>query len=534
MHLSWGHPRRALPVILALWSPDFPHAALFSICPRLSDPVALSIVQQQTGIVKYQPIAKEREFVYNDIRNGSGQSAEMRLDMGSAFAEFFTSLRDKRILVLGLGVSNRPLVRLLLDFGCRVTGCDRTPREKLDAEILELEKLGCRLSVGGGYLDGLTADIVFRTPGMHPDHPALQDLRRHGAEVTSEMEVFFEVCPCRILAVTGSDGKTTTTTLISEMLKASGKQVWLGGNIGTPLLSFVPQMQPADIAVVELSSFQLMDMRRSPHVALITNLSPNHLDVHKDMAEYVAAKETVFRYQKETDTLIVNADNALTRDYIGPGRTLRFSRQGPVNGAWVENGVLYCRGEAVLRCDEILLPGQHNVENYLAAILAVEGFADREAVRKVAKTFGGVPHREELVRVKDGVRYYNDSIASSPSRTIAGLQIFTEKVILIAGGYDKHISYETLGPEICRHVKRLYLNGATAPQIRKAVEQAAEYEPGKPEIIDCGDFTAAVQAAAKSAQPGDVVLMSPASAAFDQFKNFEVRGNYFKKLVMEL
>ena len=451
----------------------------------------------------------------------------------NAFEAYFTSLRGKKVAVLGLGVSNRPLVRLLLEFGCTVTGCDRTDREKLDAEVLELEEAGCALRVGEGYLDGLEADVVFRTPGMHPGNPALEALRAKGGQVTSEMEVFFAVCPCRILAVTGSDGKTTTTTLISEMLKAEGKTVWLGGNIGTPLLPLVRQMQPSDFAVVELSSFQLMDMTHSPSVAVVTNLAPNHLDVHKDMEEYVEAKKNIFRFQTAGDKLVLNADNAITDAFTGNGSTCRFSRQGSAHVCLQRDTI--CRGgEAVLDIRDILLPGVHNIENYMAAIAAVEGIVSDDTVRRVAKTFGGVEHRIELVRIKDGVRFYNDSIASSPSRTIAGLRSFDEKVILIAGGYDKHIPYDVLGPEICAHVKKLFLGGATGPQIRAAVEDSAGYVPGCPEIVDCGDFESAVRGAAAAAEVGDVVLMSPASAAFDQFKNFMVRGNFFKKLVMEL
>ena len=439
-------------------------------------------------------------------------------------------LKGKKIAVLGLGVSNRPLVRLLLEAGCDVVGCDRTPREKLDGEVLELEKLGCKLRLGEGYLDGVAADVVFRTPGMHPDQPGIRALRENGAFVTSEMELFFEVCPCKILAVTGSDGKTTTTSLIAAMLRAEGKKVWLGGNIGTPLLPLAGEMTADDIAVVELSSFQLMDMRRSPQVAVITNLAPNHLDVHKDMAEYIWAKENIFRFQGADDTLVLNADNAITDGLVGPGRTLKFSRKGPTNGVFEENGVIYRGQTPVLESRDILIPGVHNIENYMAAILAVEGLVSDETVRQVAKTFGGVEHRIELVRVKDGVRFYNDSIASSPSRTIAGLRSFRKKVILIAGGYDKQIPFDVLGPEICSHVKRLYLNGATAAKIRAVVENLE----GAPEIIDCGDFETAVRAAAAGAKEGDVVLMSPACAAFDQFKNFAVRGNFFKKLIMEL
>ena len=453
--------------------------------------------------------------------------------MHSKFEEYFSSLKDKKIAVLGLGVSNRPLVRLLLEYGCDVTGCDKTTREKLDAEVLELEKLGCKLCVGEGYLDGVEADVLFRTPGMHPCNPAIEALRSRGAEVTSEMEVFFEVCPCTILAVTGSDGKTTTTTLISEMLKAAGKTVWLGGNIGTPLLPLVRQMKETDYAVVELSSFQLMDMKRSPARAVITNLAPNHLDIHKDMAEYVGAKTNIFRHQDEQGLLILNADNAITASFRGNGTTRFFSRQKEAD-VCVKDGVICRHGVKVLPTADILIPGVHNVENYMAAIAMVEGLVDDDTIRQVAKTFGGVEHRIELVRVKDGIKFYNDSIASSPSRTIAGLRSFPEKVILIAGGYDKHIPYDVLGPEICSHVKKLFLGGATGEKIRQAVISCPEYDPKSLEIVECGAFEPAVRAAAAAAKEGDVVLMSPASAAFDQFKNFMVRGEFYKKLVKEL
>lgn len=450
----------------------------------------------------------------------------------NGFERYFNSLQGKKIAVLGLGVSNRPLVRLLLEFGCDVTGCDKTPREKLDEEVLLLEREGCRLRVGEGYLDGVEADVVFRTPGMHPGNPAIEALRRRGAEITSEMEVFFELAPCFIVAVTGSDGKTTTTTLIAEMLKAEGKTVWLGGNIGTPLLPLCRQMKPDDYAVVELSSFQLMDMKRSPQRAVVTNLAPNHLDVHRDMEEYVQAKKNIFRFQNPGDLLVLNADNAITASFTGRGETHFFSRKDRTNCVWEENGVIYRRGEKVLASEEILIPGTHNVENYMAAIAAVDGLVRDETIRQVARNFGGVEHRIELVRVKDGVKFYNDSIASSPSRTIAGLRSFTQKVILIAGGYDKHIPYDVLGPEICAHVSKLFLCGATAGKIRSAVEQAEGTE--KPEITDCGDFENAVRTAAAAAKGGDIVLMSPASASFDQFKNFMVRGECFKRIVKEL
>lgn len=447
------------------------------------------------------------------------------------FERYFEALRGKQVAVLGLGVSNRPLVRLLLEFGCQVTGCDKTPREKLDEEVLLLEQEGCRLQVGEGYLEDVEADVVFRTPGMHPGNPAIEALRRRGAEITSEMEVFFEVAPCHLIAVTGSDGKTTTTTLIAEMLKAEGKTVWLGGNIGTPLLPLCREMKQDDYAVVELSSFQLMDMKRSPQRAVVTNLAPNHLDVHKDMEEYVQAKKNIFRFQRPGDLLVLNGDNEITASFAGAGQTHFFSRKGRTNCVWEENGAIYRRGEKILETADILIPGTHNVENYMAAIAAVDGLVSDDTIRQVARNFGGVEHRIELVRIKDGVKFYNDSIASSPSRTIAGLRSFTQKVILIAGGYDKHIPYDVLGPEICTHVRKLFLCGATAGKIRAAVEQTGMEQP---EITDCGDFESAVRTAAAAARAGDIVLMSPASASFDQFKNFMVRGECFKKIVKEL
>ena len=453
--------------------------------------------------------------------------------MNSSFDIYFQNLVGKRIVVLGLGVSNRPLVRLLLSYGCDVTGCDRTPRERLDQQVLDLEEAGCKLRVGDDYLSNLDADVVFRTPGMHPGNPALEELRQSGAKVTSEMEIFFELCPCKIIAITGSDGKTTTTTLVSEFLKAAGYKVWLGGNIGTPLLPICNQIDENDVAVVELSSFQLMDMERSAHISVVTNLAPNHLDMHKDMDEYVEAKKNIFKYQSATDKLILNADNDITSNFKGNGITRYFSRKGKADICLCGN-MITRDGEQVLDKRDILIPGEHNVENYMAAILAVEGFVSDDVICHVAKTFGGVEHRIELVRVKDGVRFYNDSIASSPSRTIAGLRSFDEKVLLIAGGYDKHIPYDVLGPEICAHVKTVYVNGATGGQIRAAVENAPDYRPGYPNIVDCVDFTDAVMKSAEDAVSGDVVLMSPASAAFDQFKNFMERGKYFKKLIAEL
>lgn len=452
--------------------------------------------------------------------------------------DYIESLRHKTVAVIGIGVSNTPLLELLLAEGIRVTACDKRSREQMGEQAEHLEQLGCELHLGADYLKDLDADVIFRTPGLRPDVPEIAACVDRGAVLTSEMEVFFEVCPCPIIAVTGSDGKTTTTTIIAELLKAAGRRVWVGGNIGHPLLCEADGMLATDYAVLELSSFQLMTMKHSPHIAVVTNLAPNHLDVHRDMAEYVAAKENIFRHQSGEDVAVFNADNDITAEQSrrAPGRARLFSRQDEVaDGVFLRGEDIVCRSggheRVVMTTGDIKIPGVHNVENYMAAIAAVDGLVPDEVIHDFAREFGGVEHRIELVRTYRGVRYYNDSIASSPSRTIAGLRSFHEKVILIAGGYDKHIPFDVLGPEIVEHVKLLVLCGATADKIRAAVENAPGYQPGKPEIRDVTPFTAAVEAARDRAQPGDVVTLSPACAAFDQFKNFAERGKFFKSIV---
>lgn len=452
-------------------------------------------------------------------------------------SEYLTSLKHKRVAVIGIGVSNTPLIRMLLRADVDVTACDKNSREELGGVAEELESLGAHLQLGKDYMEGLDQDVIFRTPGLRPDVPALEAARERGAEITSEMEVFFRVCPCKIIAVTGSDGKTTTTTIISELLKAAGYNVYVGGNIGKPLLPDAAGMEAGDVAVLELSSFQLMTMTQSPDIAVVTNVTPNHLDVHKSMSEYIAAKENVFRYQSESGLAVFNRDNDITRAFAetAVGKTVCFSRREELaDGVYVKEDAIWSGERMVLPLADILIPGVHNVENYMAAIAAVESMVSDKVIRKVAKTFGGVEHRIELVRTLNGVRYYNDSIASSPTRTIAGLRSFREKVILIAGGYDKKIPFDELGVEITEHVKVLVLTGTTAPKIRAAVEAAPGYHGNNPEILEFGDFDRAVLAAHQAAQPGDVVILSPACASFDKFKNFMLRGAAFKKIIYEL
>ena len=452
------------------------------------------------------------------------------------FEEYLSSLQNKTVAVIGIGVSNQPLIRLLLERGIAVTACDKKNRETLGIVAEQLEANGCRLRLGEAYLDGLTEDVIFRTPGMRPDLPQLAAAVSRGSVLTSEMEVFFEVCPCPKIAVTGSDGKTTTTTIIAELLKRAGKTVHLGGNIGHPLLAETGKMKPEDVAVLELSSFQLMTMTHSPHIAVVTNLAPNHLDVHKDFQENIDAKENIFTHQSTKDIAVFNADNPYTLEEASRavGRARLFSRKKEL-----EDGV-FLRGDAVIArhngeerqvmtTADIKLPGVHNIENYMAAIAAVDGLVPDGIIRDFAREFGGVEHRIELIRTRNGVRWYNDSIASSPSRTIAGLNSFKEKVILIAGGKDKGISYDALGPVINDHVKLLILCGATAGVIRRVTEQAANYDGL--EIVDVEDYHQAVALAGSRAQEGDVVILSPASTSFDRFANFMERGRVFKDIV---
>ena len=404
------------------------------------------------------------------------------------------------------------------------------------------ESDGAVLSLGEHYLDDLDVDIALRTPGMRFYCDELNAMRAKGVEISSEMEIFFDICPCRIIGITGSDGKTTTTTVISEMLKAQGYTVHLGGNIGKPLLPEIESIRPGDIAVVELSSFQLISMRMSPDIAVVTNLQPNHLDIHKDMQEYIDAKKNIILYQNHNNKSVLNLDNEITLSFVDEckGKVDCFSRKKAVeNGAYLsDNTVIYAEnGEKteVLDIRDIRIPGLHNVENYMTAICAVWGIVSPDNIRRVAREFGGVEHRAEFVRELDGVKYYNDSIASSPTRTASGtLSLYDFKIILIAGGYDKHLDYTELGGIICKKVRIAILMGATADKIENAIKASADYAENNPVIIRVKNMDEAVQAARENAVSGDIVSMSPASASFDLYKDFDARGKHFKALVNAL
>ena len=453
--------------------------------------------------------------------------------------QYLASLRGKQVTVIGIGVSNRPLLRMLAGAGAEVTARDKKTEEQLGDIAPQLKEWGIRLVLGENYMEDISGDVVFRTPGLRPDHPGLLAAKERGAEITSEMEVFFEVCPCPMIAVTGSDGKTTTTSVIAEMLRAAGKTVWLGGNIGTPLLDQADKMASDHVAVLELSSFQLMSMKKTPHVAVITNLSPNHLDWHRDFAEYVEAKCNLFKNQGKDDVLVLNFDNPPSCELAekASGQVRFFSRKSipVVGGVWLKDGMLLDNGEPIMATADIRIPGDHNVENYMAACAALKGLVAPEIMAKVAREFNGVEHRLELTRELDGVKYYNDSIASSPSRTLAGLKCFpSDKIILIAGGYDKQIPFDALGAALPTAVRVLLLCGATADKIEAAVKAAPDYAPGKPELVHFDNLDDTVAYARKIAKAGDLVLLSPACASFDQFPNFAARGRYFKDLVNKL
>ena len=445
--------------------------------------------------------------------------------------QYTKQICGKTVAVVGLGVSNLPLIHFLLDGGAVVHAYDKNPPSE------DYEALADRVTfhTGEGYLAYIEGEIIFKTPGIRPDLPAFQEAVARGAVLTSEMELFFSLCPAKIIAITGSDGKTTTTTLISKMLQRQGYRCFLGGNIGRPLLGDIDQMTDQDMVVVELSSFQLFSMQCAPDIAVITNIAPNHLDWHVDMREYTEAKMNLFANQGKEGVLVVNSENDLTRELKGNGETRHFSLNKEIqDGAFLKDGTLFMArdGEVipVMKQTDIRLPGLHNVDNYLAAITAVWNLCDITAMQDVAKAFGGVSHRIEFVREVNGARYYNDSIASSPTRSAAGLKSFDQKIILIAGGYDKKIPFDDLGALINDRVKCLILMGQTAPKIKQACENAGT----PPKTLLAESLQQAVELASQQAQAGDVVMLSPACASFDLFKNFEQRGNLFKEYVNAL
>lgn len=455
--------------------------------------------------------------------------------MKKNFKEFKDFIKNKNVAVVGIGVSNIPLINFLLKLGAKVTAFDRKTKEELGDVFNDFISKGVELELGENYLNNLTGfEVVFKTPSMRIDCDALVKVKNEGAYVTSEMEEFVRYCKGKVYAITGSDGKTTTTSIVAKLLETEGYKTWVGGNIGTPLFSRIEEVEDDHMVVLELSSFQLMTMNSPVDVAIVTNLTPNHLDMHKGMEEYIDSKKNVFLYQNETDVLVVNRENEITYGFENEakGEIREFSSKRVLeNGSYFENGVLYLEGKEVCKKDDIVIKGMHNVENYLAAFIATKDDVELDTMKRVAESFTGVEHRCELVREIDGVKYYNDSIASSPTRTLAGLFAFERKVILIAGGYDKHIPFAPLAEKGYPFIKELILLGDTKYLIKEAFDKLKEEKNIEVPIIIVNSLEEAVIKAKEISQPGDIVTLAPACASFDMFPNFAIRGNKFKEIV---
>ena len=457
--------------------------------------------------------------------------------------EFEKYITGKKVAIIGLGVSNIPLLDYFYKLKAHVTVFDKRDIGQLDDEaIKKIHKYSFQLVTGKDALNKLVGyNIIFRSPSCRPDTKEIVAELERGAILTSEIEMLMQTCPGKIVAITGSDGKTTTTSLIYEILKNAGYNCYLGGNIGFPLFTKVGEMQPEDIIVLELSSFQLMDMQISTHIAVITNIAPNHLDIHKSYEEYIDSKKNIFRYQTSDDILVINYDNEITKEFAkeASGKVKFFSSKEKLN-----NGVIYADGiikecsdglrRHIVNTNNIHLKGIHNFENICAAIAATSSLTTTEKQVEAITNFTGVPHRLEFVKEIEGVKWYNDSIGTSPSRTIAGLNAFPQKIVLIAGGYDKHLDYTPIAKPIIQNVSKLILMGATAQKIDNAVTEELHRQGKTMPIYHCNTLEETVKKARDIANSDEIVLFSPASASFDLFKNFEERGNKFKEIVNNL
>ncbi len=454
--------------------------------------------------------------------------------------EFNNYIKNKKVAIIGLGVSNIPLLDYLHNLGSKIMVFNNKP---IDNSILDkIYDYKIDYSFGENYLSKLTGfDIIFRAPSCRPDLPEIQKEVERGAILTSEIELVLELCPGTTIGITGSDGKTTTTSLIYEILKEENLNCYLGGNIGIPLFTKICEMKPEDYVVLELSSFQLMTMNVSPKIAVITNVTPNHLDIHKSYEEYIQAKANIFKYQNEDDLLVLNYDNKITNEFgkIAPSKVVYFSSKEKLDdGLILDNNIIKECDDGlrrhILSTKDIKLRGVHNCENICAAIAATKNIASIDSQIRAISNFSGVNHRLEFVKEINGAKWYNDSIASSPTRTIAGLNSFDEDIVLIAGGYDKHLDYRPLAQPIINKVKKLILLGQTSDKIYQEVTKLLSIENKKLDIFKTTTLEEAVNKAKEVSKKGDIVLFSPASASFDMFKNFEERGNKFKKLVNKL
>lgn len=465
--------------------------------------------------------------------------------MQNSYRKFIEKIKDKSIMFYGIGKSNLPFINMLSNEKIKISVYDSRNEKNIPVSTLEELKSNkyVELRISDSKIWNDYFDIIIRSPGVNFFSNEIQNAKQRGSVITSEMEIFFDLCPCKIIGITGSDGKTTTTTIISEILKEDGKKVHLGGNIGEPLLPKINEINENDIAVVELSSFQLISMRKSPDISVITNISPNHLDVHSNMEEYIEAKKQILLHQTAFSSTILNFRNEETEKMssIVRGKNIFFDSCGQLDsGVWIDNekNIIFSDGEKdeiILNTSEIKLPGKHNLENFLAAIACVKDSVKKGSIIKVAKNFNGVEHRIEFVRKINGVSYYNDSIASTPTRTISGtLSLFDKKIVLIAGGYDKKIPFNLLAEEIIKKVSVLILIGDSANKIRNEILNLKDYKPSSLKILMLNNMEDAVSEAKQNADFGDIVVLSPACASFDMYKNFEERGNHFKKIVLNI
>lgn len=454
--------------------------------------------------------------------------------------EFNEYIRFRKVAVIGLGVSNLPLVDYLYEKKAQVTVFDERTIDEIPQNIItKINTYEFKYSFGKNCLEKLKGfNIIFRSPSCLPTRKELQEEADRGAIVTTEVEMLMEMCPCKIIGVTGSDGKTTTTSMINAILKKAGYNTFLGGNIGTPLFTKLPEIKPDDIVVLELSSFQLMNMQISPDIAVITNITPNHLNIHKDYQEYIDAKKNIFKNQDENGILILNYDNDITRSCAkeAKGKVIFFSSKEKLDNGFIvdEEIIKECEDKVrkhILNTNEVILSGNHNFQNIATALAATKTLVDTDIAVQAIKEFKPVEHRIEFIREIDGVKWYNDSASSSPTRTLSGINAFKENIVLIAGGYDKNLDYEPLAKPVLDKVSKLILIGQTAEKIFDAVKNEADKQNKKIDIYMCDSLEQTIDIAKKTSKKGDVVLFSPASASFDMFKNFADRGEKFKNLV---
>lgn len=457
--------------------------------------------------------------------------------------EFNEYIRFRKVAVIGLGVSNLPLLEYLYEKKARVTIFDSRTIDDIPKDIMnKITTYGFEFSFGENYLERLKGfNIIFRSPSCLPTKVELQEEEKRGAIITTEIEMFMKMCPCKMIGVTGSDGKTTTTSLINAILKEAGYNTYLGGNIGNPLFTKLPEITPEDVIVLELSSFQLMHMDISPEIAVVTNITPNHLNIHKDYEEYIEAKKSIFKNQDEKGILILNYDNEITKKFNkqANGKVIYFSSKEKLENGYIvdESKIKECEDKIrkhIINTDEVILRGTHNFENIATALAATKTLVDTDIAVKAIRKFKPVEHRLEFIREINDVKWYNDSVSSSPTRTIAGLNAYNEKIVLIAGGYDKKLDYTPLAKPIVEKVKTLILLGQTSEKIYDAVKKELEEQNKQLDIYMCDSLNQTVEIARKIAKKDEVVLFSPASASFDMFKNFADRGEKFKKIVNSL